>query len=96
METIRRLTQIRKVGRAVPQRMLSKMKCKKIATLCKRTTRKLTPSSRAEDVLKASPEERKRWVEDMIARSNEIVAEELRNNKEKELSNKICEEAIGA
>lgn len=37
---------------------------------------RLTPTSSVEDVLKASPEERKRWADDMIARSNQAIAEE--------------------
>lgn len=37
---------------------------------------RLMPTSSVEDVLKASPEERKRWADDMIARSNQAIAEE--------------------
>ena len=37
---------------------------------------KLDMSSSAEDVLKASPEERRKWVDEMIKRSNEIVGSE--------------------
>lgn len=46
--------------------------------------RRLTPSSSVEDILKASPEERKRWADDMIARSNQAIAEE-----EEELANQL-------
>lgn len=43
------------------------------------TIRRLTPSSSIEDILKASPEERKRWADDMIARSNQTIAEKIQN-----------------
>ena len=46
------------------------------------TIRRLTPGSSIEDALKASPEEQKRWAEDMIARSNQAIQEEIQEEEQ--------------
>lgn len=49
---------------------------------------KLTPSSSAEDILKASPEERRRLAEDIARQSNAFATSEIC----KELYEELCRE----
>ena len=49
---------------------------------------RLTPSSSTEEVLKASPEEQKRWAEDIARQSNAFATSEIY----REMYEDICKE----
>ena len=55
-------------------------------------TTKLTPSSSAEDILKASPEERRRLAEDIARQSNAFATSEICKDLYEELCRELYQE----